>query len=247
MASARELVAASLLLDEWCRRSSVNRSDPMAYATIAKIVALQVAGKTIKDVRFEILSEAASDAEDIEKGKQMQRFDLVDRRTASAYPGHVIVVAGDNVRTTGELAIRGPTSSKRGGTPRSRNPSRPVGQAEGRVASCGARRSWTVAFKAGRACALDPLATLADGSNTGVPLSRNNVLQIYVTNIKLTSNFAPTISCHDTEVRMRRETKILLGVVAGIMITVVVCLALWMSSEPYQPQWEPPISAKTNE
>jgi hypothetical protein len=104
---ARELVAASLLLDEWCRRSSVNRSDPMAYATIAKIVALQVAGKTIKDVRLEILSEAASDAEDIEKGKQMQRFDLVDSRTASAYPGHVIVVAGDNVRTTGELAIRG--------------------------------------------------------------------------------------------------------------------------------------------
>lgn len=46
---------------------------------------------------------------------------------------------------------------------------------------------------------------------------------------------------------MRRETKILLGVVAGIMITVVVCLALWMSSEPYQPQWEPSISAKTNE
>jgi hypothetical protein len=37
----------------------------------------------------------------------MQRFDLVDSRTASAYPGHVIVVGGDYVRTTGELAIRG--------------------------------------------------------------------------------------------------------------------------------------------
>lgn len=37
----------------------------------------------------------------------MQRFDLVDRKTAPAYPGHVIVVAGDNVKTTGELAIRG--------------------------------------------------------------------------------------------------------------------------------------------
>lgn len=37
----------------------------------------------------------------------MRRFDLVDSQTASAYPGHVIVVAGDEVRTTGELAIRG--------------------------------------------------------------------------------------------------------------------------------------------
>ncbi len=46
---------------------------------------------------------------------------------------------------------------------------------------------------------------------------------------------------------MRRETKILLGVVTGIMITVVVCLALWMSSEPYQPQWEAPISSKADE
>lgn len=41
----------------------------------------------------------------------MHRFDLVDRRTASSYPGHVIVVAGDDVRTTGELAIRGQPSS----------------------------------------------------------------------------------------------------------------------------------------
>jgi hypothetical protein len=37
----------------------------------------------------------------------MQRFDLVDSQTASAYPGHVIVVAGDDVRITGELAVRG--------------------------------------------------------------------------------------------------------------------------------------------
>jgi len=36
----------------------------------------------------------------------MQRFDLVDSQTASAYPGHVIVVAGDDVRTTGELVRR---------------------------------------------------------------------------------------------------------------------------------------------
>jgi hypothetical protein len=57
-------VAVSILLDEWCRRSAVNRSDPKAYATIAKIVALREAGKTIEEVRFEILSEAAADAED---------------------------------------------------------------------------------------------------------------------------------------------------------------------------------------
>ncbi|MBX4924315.1 hypothetical protein [Rhizobium binae] len=37
----------------------------------------------------------------------MRRFDLVDSQTASAYPGHVIVVAGDEVRPSGELAIRG--------------------------------------------------------------------------------------------------------------------------------------------
>ncbi len=37
----------------------------------------------------------------------MRRFDLVDSGTASSYPGHVIIVAGDGVRTTGELAIRG--------------------------------------------------------------------------------------------------------------------------------------------
>jgi hypothetical protein len=43
----------------------------------------------------------------------MQRFDLVDSRSASSYPGHVIVVAGDDVRTTGELAIRGLIKAKR--------------------------------------------------------------------------------------------------------------------------------------
>jgi hypothetical protein len=37
----------------------------------------------------------------------MQRFDLVDSQTAPSYPGHVIVVGGDGLRTTGELAIRG--------------------------------------------------------------------------------------------------------------------------------------------
>ncbi|WP_207909935.1 hypothetical protein [Rhizobium sp. BK251] len=97
----------SLLLDEWCRRSAVNRSDPTAYATIARIVALREAGKTIEEVGSEIISETASEAEDIENGKQMQKFDLVDSRTASAYPGHVIVVAGDDVRTTGKLVIKG--------------------------------------------------------------------------------------------------------------------------------------------
>jgi hypothetical protein len=61
---ARELVAVSLLLHEWCRQSAVNRSDPNAYATIARIVALREAGKTIEEVRSDILSEAARDTED---------------------------------------------------------------------------------------------------------------------------------------------------------------------------------------
>lgn len=59
---ARELVAVSLLLDEWCRRSSVNRSDPKAYGIIVRIVALRETGRTIEEVRSEILSEAATDA-----------------------------------------------------------------------------------------------------------------------------------------------------------------------------------------
>jgi len=66
---ARELVAVSLLLDEWCRQSAVNRSDPKAYATVARIVALREAGKTIEEVRSEIVSEAVRDAEHIDKGE----------------------------------------------------------------------------------------------------------------------------------------------------------------------------------
>jgi uncharacterized protein (DUF924 family) len=52
---ARELVAVSLLLDEWCRQSAVNRSDPKAYATVARIFALREAGKTIEEVWSEIV------------------------------------------------------------------------------------------------------------------------------------------------------------------------------------------------
>jgi len=37
----------------------------------------------------------------------MHRFDLVDSKTALAYPGHVIIVAGDKAGITGELAVRG--------------------------------------------------------------------------------------------------------------------------------------------
>ncbi|WP_283193565.1 hypothetical protein [Rhizobium sp. AN80A] len=103
---AHELVAVSILLDEWCRRSSVNQGDPKAYATIARIVRLRGDGRTIEEVRFEILSEASMDAEDLDKGKEMQRFDLVDSKTASAYPGHVIIVAGDEAGITGELAVK---------------------------------------------------------------------------------------------------------------------------------------------
>lgn len=61
---AREHVAVSLLLDEWCRRSAISRSDPRAYATIATIVALREVGKTIEEVRSEIFSETVTDAED---------------------------------------------------------------------------------------------------------------------------------------------------------------------------------------
>ncbi len=64
---ARELVAVSILLDEWCRCSSVNRGDPKAYATLARIAGLRRAGRTIKEVRFEILSETSTDAEDMDK------------------------------------------------------------------------------------------------------------------------------------------------------------------------------------
>jgi uncharacterized protein (DUF924 family) len=66
---ARELVAVSLLLDEWCRQSAVNRSDPKAYATAARIIALREAGKTIEEVRSEIVSEAVKDSEHIDKGE----------------------------------------------------------------------------------------------------------------------------------------------------------------------------------
>jgi hypothetical protein len=37
----------------------------------------------------------------------MYRFDLVDNDSASLYPGHIIVIAGDSVRITGRLAIKG--------------------------------------------------------------------------------------------------------------------------------------------
>jgi hypothetical protein len=37
----------------------------------------------------------------------MHRFDLVDNDTASRYPGHIIIVAGDSVRITGKLAFKG--------------------------------------------------------------------------------------------------------------------------------------------
>jgi hypothetical protein len=67
---ARELVALSLLLDEWCTRLSVNRSDAKAYATITRILALRDAGKTIEEVRSEIFSEASTDAEHFDKGKR---------------------------------------------------------------------------------------------------------------------------------------------------------------------------------
>jgi uncharacterized protein (DUF924 family) len=66
---ARELVAVSLLLDEWCRQSAINRSDPKAYATVARIVALREAGKTIEEVWSEIVSQAARDSEHIDKGE----------------------------------------------------------------------------------------------------------------------------------------------------------------------------------
>lgn len=37
----------------------------------------------------------------------MHKFDLVDNQTALIYPGHVIIVAGDSERITGELTIKG--------------------------------------------------------------------------------------------------------------------------------------------
>jgi hypothetical protein len=66
---ARELVAVSLLLDEWCRQSAVNRSDPMAYATIERIVALREAGKTIEEVWSEIGPEASRNSKHSDKGE----------------------------------------------------------------------------------------------------------------------------------------------------------------------------------
>ena len=66
---ARELVAVSLLLDQWCRQTAVNRSDPVAYATIARIVALRKAGKTIEEVWSEIASDAPRGAESSDKGE----------------------------------------------------------------------------------------------------------------------------------------------------------------------------------
>lgn len=66
---AHELVAVSILLDEWCRRWSVNQGDPKAYATIARIVRLRGAGRTIEEVRSEVLSEGSTDAENMGNGE----------------------------------------------------------------------------------------------------------------------------------------------------------------------------------
>ncbi|NLS07961.1 hypothetical protein HGP14_32560 [Rhizobium sp. P32RR-XVIII] len=37
----------------------------------------------------------------------MHKFDLLNDQTAPIYPGHVIIVSGDKVRITGELAVHG--------------------------------------------------------------------------------------------------------------------------------------------
>ncbi|NKM77840.1 hypothetical protein GFL84_10960 [Rhizobium leguminosarum bv. viciae] len=61
---ASENVVVSLLLDEWCRRSATNRSDPKSYATIRRIVALRAEGKTVEEVQSEIFSEPAAEGAD---------------------------------------------------------------------------------------------------------------------------------------------------------------------------------------
>ena len=37
----------------------------------------------------------------------MKGFDLVNNDTAPAYPGHIIVVAGDSLRISGQLVVKG--------------------------------------------------------------------------------------------------------------------------------------------
>jgi len=59
LTDARENVAISLILDEWCRRSATHRNDPKSYATIERILALRAAGKTVAEVRCEPFPEAA--------------------------------------------------------------------------------------------------------------------------------------------------------------------------------------------
>jgi hypothetical protein len=60
-ADASEQVAVCLLLDEWCRGSAINQSDPRAYACVERIVALREAGKTIEEVRSEIFTDTRDD------------------------------------------------------------------------------------------------------------------------------------------------------------------------------------------
>lgn len=37
----------------------------------------------------------------------MQMFDLPDASTSSSYPGHIIIVGGDAVRITAQVAVKG--------------------------------------------------------------------------------------------------------------------------------------------
>lgn len=99
---ARDHVALSMLLDEWCTASGIKRNDPTCHAMIRRLIDLRTAGTSLDQVRVDIFSSYEQQQE-----KHMIRFDLIDSENASIYPGHIIVVAGDKVRTTGRLAAKG--------------------------------------------------------------------------------------------------------------------------------------------
>lgn len=69
LTDARENVAISLILDEWCRRSATHRNDPKSYATIERILALRAAGKSVAEVRSELFPETAADTNSTIQGE----------------------------------------------------------------------------------------------------------------------------------------------------------------------------------
>jgi len=51
---AREQVAVSIILDEWCRTSGASQSDPACHAMIRRIRQLRAAGLSLQQVRADI-------------------------------------------------------------------------------------------------------------------------------------------------------------------------------------------------